>query len=93
MKNTSLTKRKVMTEGVPIPEMIGGAIIGALVSLVLTYVPELRWLMDPGSPVLYVTLAIAAVIGAVLSFFLAREHVVEVKERAETPDVGSRRAA
>jgi len=80
---TTLVTRKITAVGVPIPEMIGGAIIGALVSLVLTYSPDLKGLLDPQSPVLYVTLTVAALIGAVLSFFLARKHVVQVNERTE----------
>jgi predicted membrane protein len=86
-------KRMVMADGVPIPEMIGGAIIGALVSLVLAYPSELRGVFDPRSPTFYLIVAIAALIGAVVSFFLARERVVETKERLERGDVVSRRAA
>ena len=86
-------KRETTAEGAPIPQMIGGAIMGGLVSLVLTYSPDLRGVLDPRSPTLYLIVATAALIGAVVSFFLTRKHVVEVKERAETRDLSSRRAA
>jgi len=82
----------VWAEGVPIPEMIGGAIIGALCSMILTYVPDLRAVLDPGSISLYLIVGTAALIGAVVSYFLARRHVVEASEQVETRDA-SRRAA
>jgi hypothetical protein len=87
-----IVRREIWEEGVPIPEMIGGAIMGALFSMVLTYSPDLRGVLDPSSPTLYLILATAAVIGAVVSYFLARRHVAEVKQRVETRDA-SRRAA
>ena len=90
MRNTT-TRRRVITDAVPIPEMIGGAIIGALASMVLTYSADLRTILAPTSPVLYITVAVAALIGAVVSFFLAREHAVEVKEHVEPTE--ARRAA
>ena len=86
-------KRTVMADSVPIPELIGGAIIGGLVSLVLAYPSELRGVFDPRSPTFYLIVATAALIGAVVSFFLARERVVETKERVERGDAASRRAA
>ena len=88
-----IVKREVWAEGVPIPEMIGGAIMGGLFSLVLTYAPDLRGVLDPSSPTLYLIVGTAALIGAALSFKLARTHVVEVKERVEQQDAAARRAA
>jgi len=86
-------KHQITAEGAPIPEMIAGAIMGGLFSLALTYSPDLRGALDPRSPSLYMIVGTAALIGAVVSFLLAREPVVEVKERAETRDDPSRRAA
>lgn len=88
----SIVRREVWAEGVPIPEMIGGAIIGALCSMILTYVPELRTALDPSSLTLYLIVGAAAIAGAVVSYFLARRHVVEASARVETRDA-SRRAA
>jgi hypothetical protein len=87
-----VVRRTIAARGVPIPEMIGGAMMGALTSLVLTYIDWIQPMMSLGSPTLYMIVGAAAAIGAVVSFFLAREHVVEVKERVEQRDV-SRRAA
>ena len=88
-----VVRRRVITDPVPIPEMIGGAIIGAVASMVLTYSAELRNILVPSSPVLYITVAVAALIGAVVSFFLARERAVEVKEQVEPAEAAARRAA
>ena len=91
---TTLMRRKITANGVPIPEMIGGAIIGATASMVLTYIQEWRSFLDPGSPGLYLVLGVAALIGAAISFVLARKHVVEVKQRVvEEREVEARRAA
>ncbi len=87
-----VVRRTTVATGAPIPEMIGGAIMGALTSLVLTYIDWIQPMMSLGSPTLYVIVGGAAALGAVVSFFLAREHVVEVKERVETREL-SRRAA
>jgi hypothetical protein len=87
-----MVRRTVVATGVPIPEMIAGAIMGGLASLILTYVDSISPLLRLGSPTLYLIVGGAAAIGAALSFFLAREHVVEVQERVETRDV-ERRAA
>jgi predicted membrane protein len=88
----SIVRREIWAEGAPIPEMIGGAIIGALCSMILTYVPDLRGALDPSSVTLYLIVGAAALIGAVVSYFLARRHVVAARERVETRDA-SRRAA
>ena len=49
-------------------------------------------MVDPRWPTLYLIVATAALIGAVVSFFLTPKHIVEVKERAKTRDVSSLRA-
>jgi uncharacterized membrane protein YoaK (UPF0700 family) len=92
MRNT-ITRRRVITDPVPIPEMIGGAIIGAVASMVLTYSADLRSILVPTSPALYIIVAVAALIGAGVSFFLARERAVLVKEQVEQSEVAERRAA
>ena len=82
-----------MAEGVPIPEMIGGALMAALASLILTYVDGVAPMMRLESPMLYVILGVAALAGAAVSYFLARRHVVEVKQRVASDAVRERRAA
>ena len=86
-----VVRRTVVTDAVPIPEMIGGAIIGALASMVLTYSAELRNVLVPTSPVLYITVAVAALIGAAVSFFLARTTVVDDVEVSEPARMNSYR--
>lgn len=85
--------RKVVERGVPIPEMIAGAIMGGLASLTLTYVDSISPLFRLGTPTFYAIIGGAAAIGAVLSFFLAQRHVVDAKQRTVREPQRERRAA
>jgi hypothetical protein len=67
--------------GWPIPEMIGGAIVGSLLLLTLTAVPpQLRGLVPDQLSVIA-----GAILGAVLSF-IARPRKIELVARDMTPE-------
>jgi hypothetical protein len=59
--------------GVPIPEMLGGAVVGALLTLfVASFVPALNSLVLPGEPTVMIVVAVGALLGAAASWVLAR---------------------
>lgn len=82
----------MLVDGVPLPEMAAGAIMGGLATLAFTYVPQLAPLFDPRGTTLWIIVGLGAVIGAVVSFFLAREHAVAL-EQGERAEREIRRAA
>ncbi|HKY52158.1 MAG TPA: hypothetical protein VJP45_12955 [Candidatus Limnocylindria bacterium] len=88
-----VVERKVVATGLPIPEMIAGAIMGGLASLILTYVDGVSPLMRLGSPWLYLIVGGAALLGALASMVLARDHVVDAERRRRPAVVDRERRA
>lgn len=92
MRSRDAMRRQVETAwaGWPIPEMIGGAIVGALLLLsVVTIVPQLAAIVPN-----VVGLAAGAIIGAILSYvWRPRRIALEREGRMRPEDQHIRRAA
>lgn len=92
MRTREAMRREVVTAwaGWPIPEMIGGAIVGALLLLsVVTVVPQLAAIVPN-----VVGIAGGAIIGAILSYVWRPRHIAIQGERRIRPeDQHVRRAA
>jgi len=72
--------------GGPWPEALAGAVAGMVLVMALAFVPNWSFLIDLGSPWLAPLLVIGALIGAAISWMLARpklERLIVEEERAE----------
>lgn len=78
--------RPEVLEGPPIPEALGGAVVGAFLVMGLAFMPDWSFLIDLGSPWLIPLIALGAFSGAAISWMLARpklERMVVEEQRAE----------
>jgi hypothetical protein len=57
--------------GPPIPEALGGAIVGAFLTSTLAFHPALAPLLDPFSVTFVPILLVGAALGAIVSYFIA----------------------
>jgi len=84
-------------DGPPWPEAIAGAVIGALLTFNLAFVPALASLVDPAWPGLWPLVVSGAALGAVVSYALAWRSsplaVPDAKQSHEPDATRSTRAA
>ena len=78
--------RHEVFEGAPWPEALAGAVVGAFLVMSLAFVQATTSWIDMGSPTLIPLLIIGALIGAAVSWVLARpklERLATQEQRAE----------
>ena len=78
--------RPAVLEGPPVPEALAGAIVGMFLVMSLAFTPSWSFLIDFSSPWLVPLLVLGALIGAAISWMLARpklERMVVEEEQAE----------
>jgi hypothetical protein len=82
-KTAALTR---YADGAPIPEAIGGAILGVLLTSTLTIHPALAPIVNPFSSTFLPVVAVGAVIGAIVSFVVAHRSRPVVLRRELGPN-------
>src|SRR5690349_520765 len=78
--------RPQVLEGPPVLEALAGAVVGMFLLMSLAFTPDWSFLIDLGSPWLVPLLILGALIGAAISWMLARpklERMVVEEEQAE----------